>query len=247
MAHLTDEDLVTYLEGERSAESEEHLRLCDSCQSRLKEMEEILSLMENTRQVDPPASIAWNVAAAVRQERTKQTPARTIAFWQIAAAVALLVVGFAMGQWSVTDHREEVIALRSQVDLLKEMSMINALQTSTASQRLQVVNRIEEEKSGASDQLVATLMKTLNTDESPNVRYAAAQALARFTDQEQVRLELSKSLEYQSDPLIQIALISILMEAQERNAVRPLRKLLDAEGTSPEVKQQAKVALEILS
>ncbi len=247
MAHLTDEDLVAYLEGDRSPEREDHLRKCDTCQSRMKETEELLLLMETTRELDPPASIAWNVAEAIREERNEGSPSRNIPFWQIAAAVALLVVGFAVGQWSVTDHRDEVIALRSQVDLLKEVSMINALQTSTASQRLQVVSRIEEEKSGASDQLVATLMKTLNTDESPNVRYAAAQALARFTDQEQVRLELSKSLEYQSDPLIQIALISILMEAQERNAVRPLRKLLDAEGTSPEVKQQAKVALEILS
>ena len=80
----------------------------------------------------------------------------------------------------------------------------------------------------------------------PNVRYAAAQALARFIDEEDVRLRMAESLEEQTDPLIQISLISILTEAQEKHAIKPLKKILDQDSINMDVKRQADIALEIL-
>ena len=65
-------------------------------------------------------------------------------------------------------------------------------------------------------------------------------------DIDEVRYELVKSLEEQTDPLIQISLIVILVEAQEKSATVPMRKLIDAEETLPQVKEQAELALKVL-
>ena len=125
--------------------------------------------------------------------------------------------------------------------------MMNTLQPSSASERLQVVNMIEAEKPAYSEKLLNSLFTTLNTDESPNVRYAAAQALVRFMDQKDVAIRMAESLEQQTDPLIQISLISILMEAQEKHAIKPLKKLLEQDSINTDVKKQAKIALDIIT
>lgn len=245
--HLTDEEAIRYAEaGSSDQEITRHLEDCSSCRRKVDEINKLLTLAANLATSEPPEEIEWNFSAALEEEKARQKNTSAFGTWQIAAAVALLIVGFMTGKWMTPDKTEEVIALRSQVDLLKEISLVSPLQTYSASERIQAVNIIEEEKPGASDKLIATLMKTLNSDDSPNVRYAAAQALNRFIYKEEVRLALTASLERQSDPLIQLSLISMLVEAQERGAIRAIKNIMNQETTSPEVKKQAEVALEIL-
>lgn len=246
MRHLVDEELIGYLENPSEYPGvEDHLNGCGLCQEELKKIQELLTAMQHSPEVDVPDTIALALERAIAEEGTTMGRQINWPYWQIAAAIALLVVGFSFGKW-VSNDKDQVIALQSQVDLLKELTMVSALQNPTASQRIQAVHNIEGNQGTTNSKVIGTLIKTLNTDESPNVRYAAAQALGRFSDLENVRLELAKSLELQADPLIQIALISILTEAQEKNAIRPLQQLLEAENTAPEVKRQAEVALEIL-
>ena len=106
------------------------------------------------------------------------------------------------------------------------------------------MNQIQSTKEAINPELVSTLINTLNSDESPNVRYAALQALEKYVDYTDVRSELVKSLESQQDPLIQISLITILVEAEERSAIAPLKDIINNEDVSPEVKQQAEVAIQ---
>lgn len=247
MEHLTEEQIIEYLEsGAEDLQIIEHLENCNRCKQEVKQTEELMLLMKNSLEYyKVPGQIAEQLSEEIHREMNAEKKTRP--WFQVAAAVALLIVGFGVGKWSVPDRSAEVLALESQVNLLKEMSMISVLNRPSASQRIQAVNQINEEtNNGSNETVINTLIKTLNTDESPNVRYQAAQALKRFSDQEMVRLSLAKSLERQIDPLIQIALISILLESQEKNAVRPLRRILERENTSPEVKKQAEIALEIL-
>lgn len=248
MEHLSDEQLIAHLEeGRANPEAEAHLQVCEACREQLMEFGEVLQAMQDVPEVPAPQAVSWAVAAAIEAEQKSSPRKPLFAYWQVAAAATLLILGFFAGKWSASDYRDQVIALESQVQLLKEMTMMSPLQTSTASQRIQAVNRIEEEQPRVSPELVSTLVNTLNSDESPNVRYAAVQALGRFIDDENVRLALTESLEMQSDPLIQIALISMLVEVQEKRAISPLKELIDKEYVQPEVKKQAQVALEILT
>lgn len=247
--HWTEEELISYLEaGSHDRTVGDHLANCAKCSQLASELAQLLQQMEASEHVQPPAAVRAGFEQALAAEQQKlAAKMMRLHPWQLAAAVALLVAGFWSGRQSVNDRSSEVLALESQVEVLKELATMNTLQRHTASERIQAVNRIEEGQPKASDQLVNTLITTLNTDESPNVRYAAAQALRRYTHQEQVRLALTESLRRQKDPLLQIALISTLVEAQERTAIKSIRELIEEEGTIPEVKQQAKVALAILS
>ncbi|MBR10519.1 MAG: hypothetical protein CMP48_22900 [Rickettsiales bacterium] len=247
MRHITEEELIEFLEsGALEEELQSHLEECEACQLLKSELEVVMTTMSGIGHKPVPDLVQLDIAQAVAEEIAKENNRGGFQIWYVAAAVALLVVGFFAGKLSVEDRSAEILALQSQVDVLKEVSLMNTLKTSTASERLQVVNQIETGTSKSSTKLLNSLFLTLNTDESPNVRYAAAQALARFIDEEDVRLRMAESLEEQTDPLIQISLISILTEAQEKHAIKPLKKILDQDSINMDVKRQAEIALEIL-
>ena len=247
MRHITEEELIEFLEsGALEEELQSHLEECEACQQLKSELEVVMTTMSGIGHKPVPDLVQLDIAQAVAEEIAKENNRGGFQIWYVAAAVALLVVGFFAGKLSVEDRSAEILALQSQVDVLKEVSLMNTLKTSTASERLQVVNQIETGTSKSSTKLLNSLFLTLNTDESPNVRYAAAQALARFIDEEDVRLRMAESLEEQTDPLIQISLISILTEAQEKHAIKPLKKILDQDSINMDVKRQAEIALEIL-
>lgn len=247
MRHITEEEIIEFLEsGIIEKDLEAHLASCESCQNLKREFEEVLSTLDHIGDRKVPDLVQLDIAQAVTEEIVKEQSGGGFRSWHVAAAVALLLVGFWAGKISTDDHSDEILALQSQVEVLKEVSMVHALKPASASERLQVVNQIESESANTSSKVLNSLFQTLNTDESPNVRYAAAQALVRFMDESDVRLRMAASLELQTDPLIQISLISILMEAQEKNAIKPLKRILDKDSINPEVKKQAKIALDIL-
>ncbi|RED94083.1 HEAT repeat domain-containing protein [Marinoscillum furvescens] len=245
MIHATDEQLYEAAEAHPDDELALHLAQCEACRNRYEEYCAVLQVITESKDEEPPQSIRWEVEAAIAEERAsipRQKP-----YLQIAAAILLLLTGYVVGTYLAPTHRKEVIALQSQVSLLKEMALVNALEPQTASERIQVVNQIQANEPTVSEKLISTLIRTLNTDDSPNVRYAAAQALERYIHQESVRLQLAASLEFQTDPLIQLSLISMLVEAQEKAAIKPIKELLGNPNAPKELKQQAQLALDILT
>ncbi|WP_424962631.1 HEAT repeat domain-containing protein [Ekhidna sp.] len=242
---ITDEQLIALLEGEQNDELKEKIEQDAELKERFSELEELFKAMETTREVEVPPHIESNFREALINEKLRSAKSST-PWMQIAAAVALLIVGFGAGKFSTSGSSDELMALKNEVQSLREVTLRSTLQKHSASERIMAVNRIEESPE-VNEELITTLITTLNSDESPNVRYAAMQALAKFIDNADVRAELVKSLEAQSDPLIQITLITILVEAEERSAIAPLRDIIEKEETSPEVKQQAEVALQVLT
>ena len=130
--------------------------------------------------------------------------------------------------------------------MLQQLVMMNTLQDHTASERLQAISLIEESPSAPDEGLVNTLVQSMNNDGSPNVRFAAVQALGRFIDTESVRAQMVRSLGDQDDPLVQIALINLLMQAGEKAAIAPLYKIAANENVPVEVRRTAELALDIL-
>lgn len=239
----SDEEIIEYLEGASNPTLEKAIATDKGLAKRKKELEEVLSLMDNAEMVEVPDHIAFGVQEAILQEQQKGSP---FPWMQIAAAVTLLILGFSLGKWSGGGNSEELAFLRDEIQSLKQVTLTSTLQRHSASERIMAVSQIEE-KSSVNEELLGTLITTLNSDESPNVRYAALQALRKFISNEAVRSELVKSLESQTDPLIQISLITILVEAEERSAIAPLKDIMDNEKITPEVKQQASVALKVLT
>ena len=242
---ITDEQLIALLEGEANAELEQQIQQNAALQKRYFELKEVLDAIAASHSVDVPVHIKDHVQQVMYEEQANMQKGFT--WMHIAAAVVILVLGFSLGRIGADDSeaKEELAALRSEISSLREATLTGSLKRYSASDRILAVNRIEQEKT-INAELMATLVSTLNSDESPNVRYAALQALANYMEVDQVRYELVKSLESQTDPLIQISLITILIEAQEKSARVPMQKLIESEETLPEVKQQAEIALKVL-
>lgn len=244
---ITDEQLIGFIEGETNEELQQMIESDESLQKRVNELQELLTIIEASEEVEVPSHISANFQTALIHEEMKQQKS-SFSWMQIAASIAILLLGFSLGTWSsgTNGSSEELAQLRNEVQSLREVTLKSTLQRHSASERIMAVNQIDE-TTHVNQDLLATLLATLNSDESPNVRYAALQALRRYINDENVKAELVKSLERQSDPLIQISLITILVEAEEHSVIAPLREILKNEEITPEVKQQAAIAIKVLT
>lgn len=243
---ITDEQMISLLEGESNPALKSQIDSDPGLMKRFNELKEVLDAVETSNEVEVPEHVQVRFQQALMQEKLKTSNPNQWSWMQVAAAIALLVIGFGAGKFSGDNASEELSGLRDEIQSLREVTLTNTLQRHSASERIMAVNQIEE-KTSINRELVSTLITTLNADESPNVRYAALQALKKFIAEEDVKAELVKSLEAQSDPLIQISLITILVEAEERSAIAPLKDMIKNEQTTPEVKQQAEVAIQVLT
>ncbi len=242
---ITDAELIELIEGVRNEEVEKLITEDSDLKKRYDQLKELLNVIDDSENVEVPAHIEMNFREAILAEQSKQ--ASGISWMHVAAAITILILGFGLGRFSDNSNATELASLKSEIESLKEVTLTSALQQYSASERIMAVNQIEASTLKVNPELISTLINTLNSDESPNVRYAALQALTNYMDNIEVRAELVKSLESQSDALIQISLISILVEAEERSAIAPLKDIIDNEEISPEVKQQAEIAIQVLT
>ncbi|MEL7148880.1 MAG: HEAT repeat domain-containing protein, partial [Bacteroidota bacterium] len=90
------------------------------------------------------------------------------------------------------------------------------------------------------------LVNALNTDKSPNVRIAAANALEKWQNSEYVRSELVNAMEFQNNPIVQITLINMLINMGEKSAIKPFRKIAEDEKVEQLVREQAQIGIEVL-
>jgi HEAT repeat protein len=119
------------------------------------------------------------------------------------------------------------------------------LRGSSSSDRIQAVGYAEA--LDIPDQnVIDVLFKTLNTDKNINVRMAAAYALSKFADQHAITDSLVKSLPLQQDPILQITLINILAERNEKSALRPIQEIIANKNTLQEVRIVAQNSLRTL-
>jgi HEAT repeat protein len=86
-------------------------------------------------------------------------------------------------------------------------------------------------------------LHAVNYDPNVNVRLAAIDALRPSARNEMVRRELLGSLERQTSPLAQIALIDLMVEIRNKEAGETLKELSGETDTNPEVKERAQWAL----
>jgi hypothetical protein len=170
------------------------------------------------------------------------------AIYRAAAAVILLISGIGIGFWidKNQDHEDDLQALRKEVEATKQMMMGMLDNRLSASQRMMGAT-VAFTMDKADDQIVQALTKAMNEDPNTNVRLAALEALGRFHQQERVRRLLIASLATQKDPVVQIALIRLMVEMKEKEAMKELRRISNDEEVLPAVKDEAHAGILKLS
>jgi len=166
--------------------------------------------------------------------------------FQFGFALAFLAIGLLVG-YTVTQNARngaggEVAQLREEVRHTRQMVALSLLQQQSASERLKGVdwsNRMTQ----PDPQVLSALLHTVNYDQNVNVRLAALDALHQSSSNEVVRRGLVKSLDRQTSPMVQIALIDLLVEIRDKAAGEALKDLMQETGLNPEVRERAQWAL----
>ncbi|HEY6321015.1 MAG TPA: hypothetical protein VJA16_05600 [Thermoanaerobaculia bacterium] len=117
----------------------------------------------------------------------------------------------------------EIHALRDEVRSLSRLVTLSLLKQDSASERLRGVS-FGREAGGGDDRVLQALLDTLRHDPDVNVRLAAVDALAPALAQPAVRGQLVQEVGAQRSPMVQIALIDMLL-ARDRAGTQ--RQLLD--------------------
>lgn len=209
-----------------------------------EQLREVMKTMDQSAALEPSAGMRSRFDRMLAEELAHQPSGRQVffrpAFYRAAAAVALVAAGIAGGYWISLQQRQndELIAIRKEMESTKQIMQAMLQNQSSASQRLQGVT-VAMQLSGADDDVVNALVRAMNQDPSSNVRLAALDALANFSQEPDVRKALIASLSTQTDPLVQISLIQLLVRLKEKSVLKDLERMVEDETNLKAVKDEA--------
>jgi HEAT repeat protein len=122
---------------------------------------------------------------------------------------------------------------------------LSLLQQQSASERLRGVSwayRVEP----SDKEVLSALLTAVNHDPNVNVRLAAVDALRPFAANQTTRDAVMQSLRQQTAPIVQVALIDLLVDLKETEAAPELQRVATDNATDIGVRQRAEWALERL-
>src|SRR5260221_9649560 len=148
--------------------------------------------------------------------------------------------GHKNGSIAATDAR--LAQLRNEVAGLNEQLVLALLEERSASKRLRGVE-MTVGLNQPQEQVIAALLHTLEVDPNVNVRLAAVDALLTFSGEPSVRESLLDSLPRETSPLVQVGLIDLMVEVNEREVLPILKTLLQDDGLNVSVRRSAEKGL----
>jgi HEAT repeat protein len=125
---------------------------------------------------------------------------------------------------------------------MRQMVALSLMQQQSAGERLRGVSwayRVES----SDTEVLSALLSTVNNDQSVNVRMAAVEALHAFGASPVTRTAIVQSIPKQTSPLVQIALIDLLIDLKVTDATPALKQLSLDQTVDASVRERAKAAL----
>lgn len=250
------------LEKSQQDEIEKHLQKCDRCIDVMKDFKQIINKIDEAEPEQPDDSLRVNFYHMLHGEINKQTISKAPStnggklinkssiIFRIAAGIAILIAGITIGiifQGSLKnrDNEAQLTELKTEVQNMKELVMLSMLKEESSSQRIQAVSYVEEFPA-PDKKVLDALTSTLNNDKNVNVRLAAAYSLSKYADKQWVRDSLVESLTKQTEPIIQVVLINILVEKRETKAINAIRQIIYDDATLKDVKDVAEKGIQHL-
>jgi len=255
--------MIEHLEGNLTGELKEfvakHIEKDEKWKLEYTKLKELVEIIDNSSELVPPDSLKLDFEKMLSVEisnkgqvdpEVKET--KTI-YWnshkmwlQIAASVTILLGGYIIGtNLTSNSNQKELMALRSEMEVTRKL-VLSSLQNQSASSRISAVNASYKIKT-IDNSIINALIKTMNTDENANVRLAAIEALTVMVAEEKVLEALIASLSTQDKPVVQIALINLMVDLKEKRAIQSLQKIIDSNTSIDVVIDEANYGLFKLS
>jgi len=238
----------------------EHLEGCGACRTEVAELnavwrglEAVKSDMDAAPESGAKARFQEMLAAyqagmeaaqvPARKDNVTPFPSRTV--WQGAIAAGLLLCGLLAGRYLAAGSgggSAEMAQLRTQVENLNQMVALSMLQGQSPSARMRGVT-YSEKIAQPDPQVLDALLQAVNHDSSVNVRLSAVDALQKFGSDPEVARAMVSSIPGQESPLVQIALVDMLVQLNARNVAPELAKLAQDSRLDEMVRQRLSWAL----
>jgi hypothetical protein len=269
--HSIRETFAEYLLGDLNpsalADVQAHLSSCPACREELESLSAVWAKLGVLPREQPGPDVRqrfYDMLEAYKEGMEKATRrvnfGQMLSLWvgrvmprrpvyQLALSLVLLSAGLTTG-YLLNGRRpaleNEMASLRAEVKDMRQAVALSMLKQASPSERLLGVSWSAQLKQ-PDERILLALLETLDDDPNINVRLAAVDALYLFYDYPRVKSGLSASLARQTSPLVQLALIDLLVEIRERRAAEALRTLIRDEKLNPEVKKRAEIGLARLS
>ena len=167
---------------------------------------------------------------------------------QFALVLAVMIVGGFIGYGLRGNgaRNDEMAQLRDEVRSVSRLLIVSLLQQQSAAERLQGVSW-SYKVDNSDPEITGALLQTLVQDPNVNVRLAALDALSRNMSQPAVRGGLISALEKQSSPLIQLAIVDMVVQSDMKESGDVLKQILRKPGVNETVKKRIEEALQHLA
>jgi hypothetical protein len=253
--------LPDYLQGrlspELAGEVEKHLTGCPACGEEAALWGKLALLPEEQpspalqsrfkAMLESYQEGRWEKSSLVAEKHKTPTPMLWgLGNWKqmpvagVVWACVFLVCGFLIGRRTerpVKNNNEaQIQELRNELAGTRQLVALSMLQQQSASQRLEGVSwstRLQQPDPKVMD----ALLHTLRFDSSVDVRLASLDALGRYAGRPEVRRELINALQQKQSPLVQIALIDLLVDMHDQNAVPQLKRFQQDPKIDPNVRK----------
>lgn len=241
--------LIDYIDGqlneEERKETEQLLATSEEARMTLRQLQTLLAAMTAAPPFDAGDRLTKGFEEALKkEEQALQSSSKQVFFtpamYKIAASVVLVLSMATLGYWISRNiqQEKELTALRAEMEQTKQLMLSMLDNDQSASQRMKAVN-VAMDIRQVDDDIIQALSNTMTNDPNTNVRLAAMEALSKFSEEAEVREILISSLSRQTDPVVQIALIQLLVEMKEKGVVKDLEDIIDNEENIQAVKDEA--------
>ncbi len=243
-----------------------HLDTCSACRAEVAQLGVVWRGMESVALPEPDAAMrsrflevleAYQAGMQQAQERAIVSanrggrifawwPTRTA--WQAALAAALVIVGGLAGRYVAAPPaaspaaNTEVAQLKGQVENLRQLVALSLLQEQSPSSRIQGAS-YSYKMNQPDRQVEQALLHAMNHDSNVNVRLSAVDALEKYAANPEIRRALVDAVPVQDSPLVEIALIDLLVQIDDRDALPAFRKLAREPQVDADVRQRATWAI----
>jgi hypothetical protein len=250
--------LIDYIDGklgedERRMVVQNYLLRDQDSYKLYEQLKEVMHAMHKASLLEPTAKLRSSFDNVLQSEIAQNRRGRTVyfnpMFYRAAAAVALIAVAGMVGFWinQQRQHAAELARVKEEVLVTKNAMMALLNNQNSASQRLMGATVAFNDIAHADADIIKALIRTMNDDENSNVRLAAIEALVKFNDQPHVRQALIAALGTQKDPVVQIALIRLLVDMRAPGLKKQLENITTDDELLPAVKDEAHAGLLKLS
>ncbi len=159
--------------------------------------------------------------------------------------LATLLIGLFLGHLFNSNSTQQIDELAAQLQKTQETMMMALLEKESSRDRLKAV-KISNQMTDVSGPVIEALLSTLNNDENVNVRLAAIEALADFSQNPKVRKGLIDAIQHQDSPMVQLTLAELMVFLQDKRSVDEFKNLMKEKDIPAEVKTQLEEKMKVL-